>query len=123
MPLRQEFPPEGTEYLGGWSDGWEYRTVFAGGNLEKSYGMVRRFLAEEGYADLPLPTSAEELKLFRNRRSGQIQLFEEAGYVHNPVKVLFPLPGKEKRGSLILCVYNETAPNHLLRFHGVWKSG
>lgn len=120
MALREEFPLEGSEYLGGRSDGWEYRTVFAGGTTEKSYAMVRKFLREEGYADVPLPESVEQLRLFRlAKRTRQIRLFEENGYIHNPVKILFPPPGAEKRGSLILCIYNEKAPNHLLRFHGL----
>ena len=29
MPLRNEFPPAGSDYLDGASDGYEYRTTFA----------------------------------------------------------------------------------------------
>jgi hypothetical protein len=120
MALRETFPEDGDEYLGGRSNGWEYRTVFAGGTTEKSYAMVRKFLREEGYADIPLPATVEELRLFRRaKRTRQMRLFEEDGYVHNPVKVLFPPPGAEKRGSLILCLYNEKVSDHLLRFHGI----
>ena len=118
MPLRKEFPAAGSDYLGGTSDGYVYRTVFAGGNLAMTYEMIRQFLAEEGFADLPLPRDLEELKKFRLPvRNRQILLFEDNGYVHNPVKILFPTDGRQKR-SLILEIYNESAPNHLLRFHG-----
>ncbi|MDV7401039.1 hypothetical protein RZS08_57005, partial [Arthrospira platensis SPKY1] len=65
MALREEFPPAGTDYLGGESDGYEYRTVFAGSSLAATYEMVRLFLKEEGYQDVPLPRDAAELKLFR----------------------------------------------------------
>ncbi len=118
VPMRKHFPPAGTEYLGGQSDGWEYRTVFAGKTLADTFDMIRRFLQEEGYGDVPLPANATELKLFRRPRSPQLELFGEQGYIHNPIKILFPR-GSKLRNALILCVYNEQAPNHLLRFHGV----
>lgn len=116
VSIRQQFPESG-EYLGGTSDGWEYRTVFAGANLAYTYKMLREFLQEEGYGDIPLPDAAEDLKLFRRPR-GQIQLFAERGYIHNPIKILFPEKPKQ-RGVLILCIYNERVPQHLLRFHNV----
>ena len=119
MALREEFPAAGSDYLGGESDGYEYRTVFAGSSLEATYEMVRQFLREEGYGDIPLPRNAGELQLFRlATRNKQILLFEDNGYVHNPIKVLFPLD-RRKKTTLILCIYNEAAPQHLLRFHRV----
>lgn len=119
MAIRTEFPPAGTEYMGGTSDGWEYRTVFAGSTLKASYKMVRQFLGEEGYEDVPLPDTEVELLRFRiPSRNKQILLFDDNGYVHNPIKILFPLDGRKKR-VLILCIYNELTPQHLLRFHGV----
>jgi hypothetical protein len=118
MPLRNDFPPAGSDYLGGTSDGFTYRTAFAGASLSQTYEMIRQFLAEEGYQDVPLPRDLDELKKFRlHVRNRQILLFEDNGYVHNPVKILFPLDGRQKR-VLILEVYNEAAPDHLLRFHG-----
>ncbi|MBK9338341.1 MAG: hypothetical protein IPM98_18085 [Lewinellaceae bacterium] len=30
IPMREQFPPAGSNYMGGYSDGWEYRSVFAG---------------------------------------------------------------------------------------------
>ena len=91
MALRTAFPNKGEEYLGGESDGYEYRTVFSGSNLEATYEMIVQFLKEEGYEDIPLPRNAEELKLFRlPTRNKQILLFEDNGYVHNPIKILFP---------------------------------
>ncbi|MFM9948208.1 MAG: hypothetical protein ACKV1O_09745 [Saprospiraceae bacterium] len=119
MPLRYEFPPAGLEYLGGESDGYEYRTTFGGASLAHSYEMVRQFLKEEGYTEIPLPANVQELVLFRlPTRNKQILMFEDNGYVHNPVKILFPTDGR-KKNVLILCLYNEAAPDHLLRFHGV----
>lgn len=117
MALRDDFPPAGSDYMGGESDGYEYKTVFSGSSLEKSYAMVCRFLEEEGYADVPLPRDARELSLFRiSTRNRQILLFEDNGYVHNPVKIIFPTDSR-KRSTLILCLYNESDPKHLLRFH------
>ncbi len=119
MPLREDFPPAGTVYLGGESDGYEYRTVFGGSRLEATFAMVRQFLAEEGYGDIPLPADVSELLLFRlPTRNKQILLFEDNGYVHNPVKILFP-SDRRKRSTLILCLYNEADPKHLLKFHRV----
>lgn len=119
MALRDEFPADGTDYLGGTSDGYEYRTVFAGSKLEQSYEMIRQFLIEEGYENVPVPKDAEELKLFRlPTRNKQILLFEDNGYVHNPIKILFPTD-RRKKSTLILCVYNEQDPMHLLKFHRV----
>lgn len=118
VPMREQFPEAGSNYLGGASDGWEYRTVFGGAKLAHSFEMLRQFLREEGYADVPLPENAEELRLFRRPRAGQQQLFGERGYVHNPIKILFPRDPKS-RNALILCVFNEREPRHLLRFHGL----
>lgn len=117
-PMREQFPEAGSDYLGGVSDGWEYRTAFTGSKLSYVYEMVRQFLQEEGYGDVPLPETVAELKLFKKPRRAQLQLFSEKGYAHNPVKILFPThPGQ--RNTLILCIYNEKEPGHLLRFHGV----
>ena len=119
MSMRENFPPKGSDYVGGECDGYEYRTVFAGSNLNASYEMARQFLIEEGYADIPMPKDAEELKLFRlPTRNKQILLFEDNGYVHNPIKLLFPLD-RRKKSTLILCIYNEADPDHLLKFHNV----
>ena len=118
VPIREQFPPEGTEHLGGYSDGWEYRSTFGGSRLAYTYDMVKQFLQEEGYDDVPIPASADDLKLFRRPRQQQLQLFAERGYIHNPIKILFSRE-RNQRNSLILCIYNEAAPNHLLRFHGV----
>ena len=35
--LRENFPEAGSDYLGGISDGWEYKTTFLGSTLEQSY--------------------------------------------------------------------------------------
>ena len=117
--MREDFPAADTDYMGGVSDGYEYRTVFAGSNMDSNFRMIREFLREEGYGDVPLPKDAEELKLFRlPTRNKQILLFEDNGYVHNPVKILFPVD-RRKRSTLILCIYNEQDPEHLLKFHRV----
>jgi len=118
VPVREVFPGSGQEYLGGYSDGWEYRSIFAGSKLAYTYEMVKQFLQEEGYGDVPIPATAEELKLFRRPRTRQLDLFAERGYLHNPLKILFPNDASQ-RNTLIVCLYNEQAPNHLLRFHGV----
>lgn len=119
MPLREEFPPAGSDYLGGSSDGYEYRTTFAGMNLGHTYEMIKQFLIEEGYGKIPVPRTEEDLLLFRlPTRNKQILLFEDNGYVHNPIKILFPIDRRKKK-ILTLCLYNEQAPDHLLRFHRV----
>ncbi len=118
-PIRAQFPEAGSAHLGGTSDGYVYRTVFRGRNLEHTYEMVREFLKEQGYADIPLPADADELLMFRlPTRNRQILLFEDNGYVHNPVKILFPTHSAHRRPrTLILELYNERAEKHLLRFH------
>ncbi|MEZ4986349.1 MAG: hypothetical protein R2795_15140 [Saprospiraceae bacterium] len=117
VPMREDFPPEDMDYMGGKSDGAVYRSVFAGRTLDDTYNMVRSFLLEEGYHHLPLPTDAAELLHFRLPvRNKQLLLFEDNGYVHFPIKILFPLDGR-KRNSLELLVYNENLPGQLLRFH------
>lgn len=119
MALRDDFPEAGEEYMGGLSDGWCYETSFAGASLQDSFDMIRRFLEEEGYDDVPLPADAEELLLFKTPiRNRQIVLFEDSGYVHNPIKILFPRTTRLKH-QLILQLYNEQAPGHLVRFHRV----
>lgn len=120
MALRYDFPPaENPSYLDGVCDGWEYRVSFSGASLSKTYEMVRSFLEEEGYEDIPIPTNHEELLCFRlASKNQQLLMFEDNGYVHNPIKILFPQPRTMKnKNMLILCLYNEEYPQHLLKFH------
>jgi hypothetical protein len=121
IPMRAQFPAAGEDYLGGQSDGWEYRTVFAGAKLAYTYEMVKQFLQEEGYGEIPIPATWEDLKLFRRPKHPQLQMFADRGYIHNPIKILF-LSGAAYRNTLVLCVYNEALPDHLLRFHGVLRA-
>ncbi len=117
MALRTDFPKAGSTYLGGHSDGYVYRSVFAGASRLHSLDMIRQFLLEEGYGDVPLPADLQELNHFRvSVRNKQLLLFEDNGYVHNPVKILFPADNRQKR-ALILEIYDERAEGHLLRFH------
>jgi hypothetical protein len=118
IPIRTQFPTADSQHQGGTSDGWMYKTVFTSGRLAATYDMVRQFLIEEGYGDIPLPANADELRLFKRPRPGQLQFFAEKGYVHNPIKILFS-PVKKQPNTLILCIFNEQAEGHLLRFHGV----
>ena len=119
VALRYAFPPEGTEVHGGQSDGYCFTVTFAAGKLANTYTMLREFLVEQGYGSVPVPADIEELRAFRlpSKLRHQLSLFEEDGYLHNPLKILFPGPGG-KRGSLILKLYHERATGHLLRFHG-----
>jgi hypothetical protein len=119
--LRTSFPAAGSDYLGGSSDGWEYKTTFLGSTLEHSYDMVRSFLIEEGYGDIPIPKNAKELRLFKKlMRPTQLTMFGEVGYIHNPVKVLFH-PNEKMNKMLTLHLYNEQADNHLLKFYNLIK--
>ncbi len=118
MFLRAEFPVEPGNYEDGTSDGYCFHTCFSGASLEQSLAMVREFLKEAGYEELPLPANAEELRMFKlpSRKNRQVCLFEDNGYVHNPIKILFSdRPNQERL--LRLEIYDEKAPNHLLRFH------
>ncbi len=116
--IRTDFPPSGSHYEGGSSDGWCYQVRFAGGNLQASLDMVRTFLDEEGYAEIPIPKTSEELLYFKIPvKREQILLFGDNGYVHNPIKILF-LPAETRPKTLILCLYNEQTEGHLLKFHG-----
>lgn len=116
-PIREQFPLAGEAYMGGESNGYEYKTIFAGMSLKHSYEMVQAFLIEEGYTDIPLPKDTEELTHFRLKtRNKQILLFEDNGYVHNPIKILFPSNRRNKR-TLILSIFNEKDPEHLLKFY------
>lgn len=116
--IRYNFPAAGEKTGGGTSDGYCFRVIFAAGRLERTYEMVRTFLKEEGYGLLPLPKDADELRLFRQppKLRHQLSLFGDNGYVHNPVKILFPVPAGQ-RGALVVELFNEADPNHLTRFH------
>ena len=66
MSIRENFPKQDDPpYEGGTSDGWEYQIAFRGGNLDASFAMIRSFLQEEGFEDLPVPMNAFELSLFK----------------------------------------------------------
>jgi hypothetical protein len=119
MPIREDFPIAGSDYLGGFSDGWEYKTTFSGTTLDRSYDMVKAFLAEEGFGEVPVPATAKELRLFKKIiHPNQMSIFREIGYIHNPIKILFH-PNEKRSSSLTLSIFNEKAVNHLLLFHGL----
>jgi len=117
MALRHDFPPYGSRVLGGESDGLIYRTTFAGSSIEASLDMVRTFLQEEGYADIPLPSTGDEMLAFLRPEAGRPpSLFEEPSYAHFPVRLV--LPRSDRRRRRIRCeLHNEGAPDSLLRFH------
>ena len=116
--LRHDFPAEGEERFGGRSDGYCFTVLFAAGRVAQSYDMLREFLGEQGYAGVPVPADVEELRAFRipARLRQQLSLFTADGYVHNPLRILFP-PKGGRRGALELRLYNESVSGHLLRFH------
>lgn len=116
--LRTHFPAAGHHYEGGESDGYCYRIVFSSGRFEASFNLLCDFLQEEGFQEVPLPQNVEELLRFRlpPRLRHQLSIFGDNGYVHNPIKILFPLI-PARRGELILEVYNVAHDDHLLRFH------
>jgi len=116
--IRYDFPLAGTTRDGGFSDGYRFQVTFAAGRLERSYELVLAFLQENGYETVPVPATVEELRHFRlpPKLRHQLSLFGENGYVHNPLKILFPVPAGQ-RGALRLELFNEATPKHLLRFH------
>lgn len=117
MTLRENFPPYGSEVLGGTSDGLVYTTAFVGTSLTATLGLIRLFLDEQGYAEVPLPrTDAEMLAFLQPERGCHPSLFEQPSYAHNPVRVTLPKRDRLRR-KLVVELYNEAAPEHLLRFH------
>lgn len=117
--IKENFPEAGSDYLGGSCDGWEYKTTFLGSTLEQSFLMIKSFLEEEGYGEIPIPSNVKELRLFKKAsRPTQLTMFRETGYIHNPIKILFH-PNEKMNKMLTLCIYNENADKHLLRFHGL----
>ena len=117
MKLRDHFPPYGSEALGGHSDGLVYTTAFAGTSLDATLAMVRQFLDEEGYADVPIPRTGAEMLCFLHPEHGRHpHLFERPDYAHDPVRLVLPARDRLRR-KLIVELYNESAPEHLLRFH------
>ncbi len=118
-PLRYNFPEAGTRFEGGHSDGYCFRLEFGASRASRNLEMIRAFLQEHGYGKLPIPSDIQELRAFRiaRRERRQLQFFCDDGYVHNPIKILFPPPGSKSQ-SLRLEIYNEQAPKHLLKFHG-----
>ena len=65
MSIRLYFPTETDDNQGGVSDGVVFTTVFAGSTYVNTFEMVKEFLKENDFGDLPLPKNFEELKLFR----------------------------------------------------------
>ena len=117
MALRHNFPPYASRALGGESDGLRYRTTFAGSTMADTLEMVRAFLDEEGYGDVPIPAQAEDMLAFLRPAAGRPpSLFEEAEYAHYPVRLILPRTDRRRR-QLRVELFNESAPDSLLRFH------
>ena len=117
MQVRHDFPPYGSDAHGGESDGLVYRTAFAGSSMTATLAMVREFLTEHGYGEVPLPATDEEMLSFLQPEQGRHpHLFEEPDYAHYPVRLVLPKRDRRRR-KLIVELYNEAAPDSLLRFH------
>lgn len=116
--IREAFPPDGSQYEGGLSDGWVYEIRFTGKNNVSTYQLLKSFLIEEGYTDVVLPNKAEELLLFKfPPASAQLSIFNEVGYFQYPIKIFFD-PKERTTKTFILRIYNEKTENSLLRFFG-----
>lgn len=119
MAIKALFPPVGSDYQGGTSNGSVYRLTFAAAHLKDSYAMVVEFLKEEGFSDLPLPQTASELERFRYPSSeSQLSMFATRGYWHYPVKIMFS-EDRRRKNWLILEIFNVETEGQLLRFYGV----
>ncbi len=117
MQIRENFPPYGSEPLGGTSDGLVYSTAFAASNLDATLVLIRAFLDEQGYGDVPIPRTAADMMAFLHPEHGRHpHLFEQPDYAHNPVRLVFPRRDRLRR-KIVVELYNESAPEHLLRFH------
>jgi len=122
MSIRSNFPSESEEILGGLSDGLVFSTIFAGTTYANSYQMILEFLKEEGFENLPVPKDFDELKMFRTKcLKNQLKLFDDIGYQHFPIKILFPELRKYPKKALLLKIYNEDIDDNLLRFFGLKK--
>ena len=116
--IKEDFPVAGSHYEGGISDGWQYQIKFSGRNLQSSLDMIKSFLIEEGYDEMPVPDTDKDLLHFRfPPKHQQLLLFTDNGYVHNPIKILFDT-NEARPKTLTLCIFNEREPQHLLKFHG-----
>lgn len=102
-PVRTNFPVEPD------SDGWVHKTAFQGQTLHEAYDNLKEFLKNQGYQDIPVPKSIEELLLFV--KDGSLE------YKHNPISIHF---SAYQENELWLFLYNENFPNHLLMFQGVF---
>ena len=52
----------------------------------------------------------------------QLKLFDDIGYQHYPIKIIFPELKKFPRKALMLKIYNENLEDNLLRFYGLLKT-
>jgi len=116
--IREVFPPDGSQYEGGLSDGFVYEIRFTGKNNASTYQLLKSFLNEEGFSDVVLPNKVEDLLLFKfPPPSAQLSIFDEVGYFHYPIKIFFDSKERITR-TFILRIYNEKTENSLLRFFG-----
>lgn len=103
--------------MGGTSDGLIYTTAFAASSLDATLALIRAFLDEQGYPEVPIPRTGTEMLAFLQPEHGRHpHLFEQPDYAHNPVRLVFPRRDRLRR-KLVVEIYNESAPEHLLRFH------
>ncbi len=115
--IRESFPPDGSNYEGGISDGNVYQMRFTGKNNVSTYELLKSFLAEEGFGDVILPSKVEDLLLFKFPPvSTQLSIFGEAGYSQYPIKILFDTKERTTK-TFIVSIYNEKAEQSLLRFY------
>lgn len=102
--IRNNFPQSREEG----SDGYAFTRIFSGRTTIEAYEKLKIFLSENGYRDIPVPEDLDELYLMM----GEDRL--EGKYKHNPIEISFFSYNTKQ---LLLTIYDESYPNHLLLFH------
>ena len=103
--IRNNFPKKEGHIEGGYSDGSRFQHDFIGETDEESLMMLRQFLDEQGFEDIPLPI-AERLwwDYFQPDSHGNLGCF-----VWHPIIVA---PSSYGNNGLALYIYNVESPEH-----------
>lgn len=114
--IRNNFPPKGSEYRGGMSDGWCYRTSICSSDPEVDLvPTIRKFLDDEGYSSVPLPPNAE--RLWRDYLLADAKAGSARNYVWHPVIIS---QCSYYENGVDIFIFNEKYPDHQAMWDGTF---
>ena len=112
--IKNNFPKNMEEYKGGKSDGWCFRIDLWAETENKVIEMIKEFLNNEGYSDIPIPKAERLWWDYLRPDSNGI----EGSFIWYPIQIY---QNSYKKNAVSLFIYNENHPEHQKLWNDICK--